>query len=313
MVLAAVSLTLLVLSASGLGDGAFGALRSGFNVIVTPVRQLGALVALPFQGVGNAVLNLTADQKTLSDLQAENELLAARNAELEEAEQEAKRLEELLGVQSSYNLQSTGARVIASSTSSWQATLTIDKGSAAGLSVGMPVISAAGVLGQIVECYPTSSVVSLLSDENSEVSAMVQASRAQGMLVGAADGSLRLAMVGTDQEVSVGDTIVTSGLGGVYPKGLPLGKVASVERNNAQIYLEIGVKAFASATANEEVLVVTSLTDEQKATPDEVAQANAQDATPASAAAGDGEQGADGEAEAPQDASASDEGEGERS
>jgi rod shape-determining protein MreC len=84
-------------------------------------------------------------------------------------------------------------------------------------------------------------------------------------------------MVGTDQQVAVGDTVVTSGLGGVYPKGLPLGKVTSVERNSSQIYLEIGVSAFASATSNEEVLVVTSLTDEQKATADEVSQANAQD------------------------------------
>ena len=281
LMLGAIALTLLVLSASGLGDGAFGALRTGFNVITTPIRQLGSLAGLPFQGVGNAVLNLTADQKTLSDLQQENELLAARNAELEEAEQTAQRLEELLGVQSSYNLQSIGARVIALSTSSWQSTLTIDKGAGAGLAVGMPVISVAGVLGQIVECYPTSSVVALLNDENSSVSAMVQASRAQGMLVGAADGSLRLSMVGTDQQVAVGDTVVTSGLGGVYPKGLPLGKVSSVERNNSQIYLEIGVSAFASATTNEEVLVVTSLTDEQKASADEVMQANAQDAAQA--------------------------------
>jgi rod shape-determining protein MreC len=95
--------------------------------------------------VGNAFLNLTADQKTLSELQHENELLAARNAELEEAEQTARRLEELLDVQSSYKLQSIGARVIALSTSSWQSTLTIDKGSGAGLAVGMPVISVVGV------------------------------------------------------------------------------------------------------------------------------------------------------------------------
>lgn len=272
-----VSLGLAAFSYIGPTRKAVEAMRSGFSVVALPLRQLGAACASPFQGFGNAVANLTVSQETLSELKANNEKLAARNAELEEAEHTAQRLQALLNLQSTYNLQSTGARVIASATDSWEDTITIDKGSNAGFTIGMPVLDASGVVGQIVRCDPLSSVVRVLTDEQSSISAMTQQSRSQGQLQGSADGTLSLTMVRTDQQVSVGDTVITSGLGGVYPKGLPLGKVASVSRNKSSLYLEISVLPFASSETNEEVLVVTSLTEEQEATSEEIAEANLQD------------------------------------
>ena len=95
---------------------------------------------------------------------------------------------------------------------------------------------------------------------------MIQSSRAQGILRGSVDGTIRLTLVRTDQTVEVGDTVVTSGLGGVFPKGLPLGTVLSVERTSGSLYYEIEVEPLASAESFEEVLVITSLTEDQKAT-----------------------------------------------
>jgi rod shape-determining protein MreC len=106
---------------------------------------------------------------------------------------------------------------------------------------------------------------------------MIQSSRAQGILRGSEDGTLRLSLVRTDQTVEVGDTVVTSGLGGVYPKGLPLGMVASIERVSGSHYFEIEVEPLSKTKTFEEVLVITSLTEEQKATADEVAMADSQD------------------------------------
>ena len=276
-----VVLSLVMFTASvreGDAGGVFTTARGAWMTITTPIRWVGGALTTPFQGLGNIFANLTADQQRLSDLKAENERLVARNAELEEYEQTAHRLESLLGLQSLYNLKSVGARIISGSTDSWSSTVTIDKGSTSGLAVGMPVTDANGAIGQIIKCGPTSSTVRLITDENSAVSALVQSSRSQGVLSGSVDGTLRLTRVRTDQMVEVGDTVVTSGLGGVFPKGLPLGTVLSVERTSGSMYYDIEVEALSSAESFEEVLVITSLTEDQKATAEDVAEADAQDA-----------------------------------
>lgn len=266
-------------------DGPLGAVRGAFQTVTTPVRLVGSAITMPFQGLGNIFSNLTADQATLSELQAENDELRSRNAELEEAEQTATRLQGLLDLQSSYNLQSTAAHIISGSSDSWSSTVTIDKGTSSGLSVGMPVTSSSGVIGQIVECGATSSTVLLVTDESSSVSAMVQSSRAQGMLDGSAAGEVRLDMIRTDQTVEVGDIVVTSGLGGVFPKGLPLGKVTSVEKNPGSMYYTIVVEPYAHTENAEEVLVITSLTDSQVATSEDVASADSQETSAGSSSA----------------------------
>ena len=91
----------------------------------------------------------------------------------------AERLEGLVGLQSTYNLKSTAARIVGASGDAWTSTVTIDKGSADGLSINMPVTSSAGVIGQIIEVSAKTSTVRLIGDENSGVSAMVQDTRAQ--------------------------------------------------------------------------------------------------------------------------------------
>ena len=131
-----------------------------------------------------------------------------------------------------------------------------------------------GVIGQIVEVSATTSTVQLITDEGSGVSAMIQGTRAQGMLQGQPDGSLRLSYVSTDSDVKVGDIVITSGIGGVYPKGLPLGTVSSVEKSDNDVYYTIVVRAQSTAENNEEVLVITSLTDDQIASDQDVASAN---------------------------------------
>ena len=276
-------------------DGPIALAKGAFQTVTTPVRYLGALVATPFSGLGNVVSNLTADQATLSELTAENEQLRSRNAELEEAEQAKERLQGLLDLKDANNLQSTAARIISGSSDSWSSSVQIDKGSSSGLTVGMPVTSSAGVIGQIVECGATSSTVRLITDENSSVSAMVQSSRAQGMLQGSATGSVSLELIRSSQTVNIGDVVVTSGLGGVFPKGLPLGKVTSVENNPGSLYLNVVVDPFAHTEGFEEVLVITSLTEEQQATSDDISSADAQDTTSSSSSsdASTGDKGSD--------------------
>ena len=255
----------------------FSGARSVFQTVTMPVRYVGSLVTAPFTAAGNIMANLTTDQETLSELRAENQRLVARNAELEEAALSTERLEGLLELRSAYSLTSTGARIISGSNDSWSATVTIDKGTSSGVAVGMPVTDSAGVIGQIIECGPSTSLVRLIIDENSGVSAMVQQSRAQGVLKGTATGSLRLTLIRTDQTVEVGNTVVTSGLGGVFPKGLPLGKVVSVEKSAGALYYEVVVEPLSNADSLEEVLVITAISEDQRATAEDIAEADEQE------------------------------------
>lgn len=269
-----VSLLLLTFYVREGEAGVIHSIRSGVNTVATPVRMVGAVVATPFNAIGNVFTNLSAPQETLSELKKQNEELTSELAQLTEAEKTAERLESLLGLQSTYNLQSTAARIIGTTGDAWSQTVTIDKGSANGFEIGMPVCNSGGVIGQIIEVSAVTSTVRLINDENSGVSAMVQSTRAQGILQGQPDGTLMLSYVPADADVKVGDVIITSGLGGRFPKGLPLGTVSSVSRAANATYYTIVVRAISTAESNEEVLVITSLTDEQAASSEDVAAAN---------------------------------------
>lgn len=268
------SIILLTLYVREGDTGLVHSVRAAAAVVAAPARMAGSLAAAPFGAIGNAVQNATAPQETLTELKKQNEELTAKVAELSEAKATAERLQALVDLKSTYNLQSTAARIIGASGDSWSQTVTLDKGSTSGFAAGMPVCNAGGVIGQIVGVSATTSTVRLISDEQSGVSAMVQSTRAQGMLQGQADGSLRLSYVPSDAEVKTGDIVITSGIGGVFPKGLPLGTVSSVEKDANATYYTIGVRAVTAAENNEEVLVITSLSDGQAASDQEVQAAN---------------------------------------
>ncbi len=274
IVLCVVSILVLTFYLREGESGPIHTLRAGVTTITTPARMAGNLVSAPFNAVGNIFGNLTASRATLDELEAENAELTARVAELAEYQATSERLEKLLDLQSTYNLQSTAARIIGQSSDAWSDTVTIDKGSLDGISVNMPVTNSTGVIGQVIEVAPNASTVRLLTDEGSGVSAMIQDTRAQGMVQGQPDGTLRMDYVSVDADVKEGDIIITSGIGGVYPKGLPIGTVASVTKNSNDVYYTIIVSSASRTESNEEVLVITSLSEEQTATDQDVASAN---------------------------------------
>lgn len=274
IVLCVISLLLLTFYLREGDTGPIHAVRGGVMTVTSPVRMLGSAVAAPFGALGNIAQNATASSETLSELKKRNEELTAQVAELSEAQETAERLEKLVGLKSTYSLESTAARIIGSTGDAWTDSVIIDKGSASGFEVGMPVCSSGGVIGQIIEVSANTSTVRLITDDQSGVSAMIQGSRAQGMLQGQADGTLRLEYVVSDAEVATGDIVITSGIGGTFPKGLPLGTVASIDRAPNAVYYTIVVRAASSAESNEEVLVITSVSEDQIASDEEVDSAN---------------------------------------
>ncbi|MDR3315366.1 MAG: rod shape-determining protein MreC [Coriobacteriales bacterium] len=231
--------------------------RAVFGTVMAPFQQVGSLASSPIREVGNYSENAGMNANDIMELKAENEELRASAIRLEEYRQESERLQKLLELKDVYNLEAVGARVIGWSTDSWNRVITINKGSSANLTAGMPVMNANGLIGQTESVSLNSSTVRLITDERSGVAVFLQESRTEGVLTGSYDGLLYLQFIPLDIKVDIGNSIITSGAGGVYPKGIPVGEVVAVELYPNDVYQTIVVKPVTRVANYEEVLVLT--------------------------------------------------------
>lgn len=256
IVLIVVSLATMTLYAREGADGVLHRIQAAFSGAVAPARTVGAAADAAVDGAADAAANAGADESTLTALREQNDQLRQAVAQGEEYRLEAQRLQELLGLKDAYNLEGIAARVIGRSTDAWNQTVTIDAGSDAGVETGMTVMGPTGVAGQVVAVSPGSATVRLLSDPASGAAALVQSSRAEGIVRGSLDGLLYLENIGADVTVSVGDVVLTSGLGGSYVRGLLIGTVARVDGAAGDATRRIVVAPGESIRALEEVMVV---------------------------------------------------------
>jgi rod shape-determining protein MreC len=166
------------------------------------------------------------------------------------------RLRNLLRFQRSLTNRVVAAEVIGKDPSVWFKTVIIDKGKADGLQKGLPVVLPQGIAGQVIEVSDRYSKVMLIIDRNSAVDALVQRSRARGIIKGASADQCRFEFVLRKNDVQVGDTVVASGFDSVYPKGLRIGYVSDLSERSADIFYEITVTPFVDFEKLEEVLVI---------------------------------------------------------
>jgi rod shape-determining protein MreC len=200
----------------------------------------------------------------LRGVRAENEQLRRQLADLQvqfqqerAAAEHAHQLETLLGLEHKVNVQTIAAGVIGAGASPDFRTATIDKGSSSGLTANMAVVAPTGVVGRIVTVAARASKVQLLVDRNAGAGALVERSRAQGVVLGSGEDLLRMEYVSGTADVKQGDTVVASGIDGIYPKGFVIGKVEKVD-GGAGIYKVIRVRPAVDFNRLEEVLVVTT-------------------------------------------------------
>ncbi|OGP91317.1 MAG: rod shape-determining protein MreC [Deltaproteobacteria bacterium RBG_19FT_COMBO_43_11] len=171
---------------------------------------------------------------------------------------EAQRLSKLLNLRNNLNYQFISALVVAREQASLSKTILINKGSVDGLKIGMPVIAPPGLIGRLIDVSWHVSKVLLLVDENSNVAAMLQRTRLQGIIRGAGFRGGILKYIIKNQDVKEGDIIISSGMGGVFPKGLLIGKVSDVEKPDNDLFFKINVAPFADFSQLEEVLILAS-------------------------------------------------------
>lgn len=237
--------------------GPLHSVRSLVAGIVTPFDRVSSVIGQSTDTLGSSLANATARPQTISDLQDQIEELSALVMRYEEYRLENERLKMLLDLKDAYDLEGTVAHILRTSIDSFNQTITIDKGSEDGLAVGMPVMSPNGLIGQIESVAPHTSQIRLLTDPNSGVAVIIESSRAEGVLTGSYSGLLYLDYIYPDVTVVPGDAIITSGGGGVYPKGIIIGEVTSVQCAPSDVFQTIIVKPLVKVRYYEEVLVLT--------------------------------------------------------
>lgn len=231
------------------------------NALTAFVAPLQYLVDMPIRGIQTLTDNLSTREKLLAEntaLKARQLFLQAQLQRLIALENENKELRALL--QSSPRLQNQRiaiAHLLAVSTETLVSELVLDKGHKAGVYVGQPVLDANGIMGQIIQVGPLTSRLLLISDIRSAVPVQDARNGVRGIVIGQGHLSkLLLTDIPDTVDVKEGDLLVTSGLGGHYPTGYPVGVISQVQHDTGAQFTHIEVTPSAHLSRNQPVLLL---------------------------------------------------------
>jgi rod shape-determining protein MreC len=252
--------------------------KSGVRALQAVTFEVFSRVEFGTASMTNGVGNIWGNYIGLRGVRAENEGLRRRVAELEVALQQehalaarSQQLQQLMDLKSQATVPTLAAEIIAGNPDPVMRTVTIDRGSADGVLADMAVIAPGGVVGRVIGPVATHAArVQLIIDRNAAAGALIERTRAGGMVVGAeANPPLRMELVSNLADVKVGDNVVASGVDGIFPKGYLIGRVEQADRQGG-LYWRINVRPGVDFSSLEEVLVV--MTPPRPATPDEAAK-----------------------------------------
>ena len=234
---------------------------------VTPIEKAVVHSQTWVQDTWNNYAYLRNVRRENLQLRAEIDRMKIDDARYAEDARMARRIQALLAFKEQYVDTTVAAQVIGTSGSEQSRILYLDKGSKDGIEPDMAVITPSGIVGKIVQVLPFSSQVLPINDQFSGVGVALKSSRLQGILRGASNGVTTLQYVMSDEKVEPGDEVITSGGDRIFPKGLPVGKVVSVEPGK-DLFLNIRVVPAAQLNQVEEVLVVTKIKEKMPDTKD---------------------------------------------
>ncbi len=203
--------------------------------VIGPFQRAAAWAGSQVQGVITNIRDILTVHEQNQMLRSEVEQLRMQNVRANEFAAENIRLRELLGyTQSATQFDLVVARVIGREPSTWTRMIIIDRGTQHGIQKNMAVITARGLVGTVTEAGPFSSKVQLILDPRAAAGALIQRSRVAGVVKGTPDDAMhpRLVNVPRNQDMAEGDIVVTSGFGGIYPKGIMIGTVSAVKNDS---------------------------------------------------------------------------------
>jgi rod shape-determining protein MreC len=230
--------------------------------LVAPVEDL---LGGSYRAASGTARVQTVDQLVVENqrLRQQVEQLARDGARAPELQRENDELRDLVGLKrAGTNFQWLDARVIAYDASNLVRSTTIDRGGRDGLVDGMTAMTPRGLVGKIVKLAPNAARVLLVTDPSSSVNAMVQRSRARGVVYGqrGAAGSNQIVMryIPQGEDIKVGDRVITSGLGGIFPEGIAIGAVTEVRQRDTDMFQEATIEPYVDFGRVEMVYVITN-------------------------------------------------------
>ena len=243
-----------------------------FNYLAV-LRQIAAVVIYPLQQMAAAPARVGSRMTEFfvshSALREENQRLTVRNLDLARAAQLAQSLQQenehlrgLLGARGRIAAATTAVEVLYAARDPFSRKIMIDQGMQNGIEPGRPVIDHVGVIGQTTHVYPWLSEVTLITDKGQLIPVMNLRTGFRAVLTGTGDDNrLELRFIPLTADFQIGDRLVTSGLDGVFPQGLPVAEVVQIERNTEYLFANIACKPLAGVNANTQILVLGALPD----------------------------------------------------
>ncbi len=248
-------------------QGANSLFLSPFSAAVGFVHHLYSDFSSGVKQTASFYLNLINIKKQNLVLNRENEELRTRLSQFDEILQENQRLNSLLDFKKNDHLDLAAAKVVGTDLNADYDTIRINRGTKDGLKPYMAVISTEGVVGYIFRPQLHTSQVLLVTDRNSVVDGHIQRSRARGLIEGNSRDKLRMIHLLRADDVIVGDQVVTSGINKIFPKGFPIGKVTSIEKDAYGISQLVEVKPQVNPYNIDEVFVVKKVIKEEEEAP----------------------------------------------
>jgi rod shape-determining protein MreC len=225
---------------------------------VSPFERAGSYGFGWFRNIWRHYFALRSTAEENEHLRRENDELKVQIAQLQGKAAEADRLAVLLNFRKSHaDVPMIGARVIGASAGTASLTIELDRGERDGIKRNMGVITPDGVVGKVIESYPNTSQVLLLTDKESGVGAMLSDSRIQSPVGGLGEPLLTMKYVPNDDTVNVGERVVTSGMDRIFPRDLPVGTIVDIKPGNP--FKQIRIKPAANLERLEEVIVLLTL------------------------------------------------------
>lgn len=234
--------------------------RQALLFVVSPFIRVTAATIHGITGTWRDYVDLRTVREENKRLQLETTMLKRRLDQLQDQALETQRLERMLAMRRASQAEFLTARVVGKDATNWFKTIVLDRGSLEGIRRNQPALAPDGLVGRVVEVTPTSARVQLLTDPVSAVGGLIQRTRVTGIVSGNLGAGARVRYLPLMADVIVGDEVVTSGMGGVFPKGILIGRIASVERKSGALFQEASLQSAVDLSRLEEVLILTNLT-----------------------------------------------------
>lgn len=259
-----VVISLILLSYSIKQQAKAGFFRNLVFEIASPFVNVITISRNGLSDVWNRYIFLVGLEDENRRLNKENESLKQDLNQYREGYLEGLRLQKLLALKGKIHYPLVAARVVGRDQSSILKTIFINKGTSHGLRVDLPVMADQGVAGRIIETSSHISKVLLLTDENSNIDALVQDSRIHGIVQGAGSLGYSLKYVPKTETVNIGNIVITSDLSGLFPKGLLIGSIKNVDKTDSGLFQKIDIAPFVDFARIEEVMVIVLNKDDNK-------------------------------------------------